>query len=173
MTLYLWFCVEFLKFCIFSFFVMDWFFVVSTSLFKGAFTDSAMYLFSFIVSLFAHYFGNVALIRRRVSGLFVQLQLFFDYFFIFIDNRFDVCTKLFFILFLLNISRYFWLLGKWFWIIWRKYLQMLFQTFFEKWCFFCDLRMIYFYFYSGNLVICEDFNYFIIRFAFWFLVPVL
>lgn len=140
MTLYLWFCVEFLKFCIFSFFVMDWFFVVSTSLFKGAFTDSAMHLFSFIVSLFVHYVGNVALIRRRVSGLFVQLQLFFDYFFIFIDNWFDICTKLFFILFLLNISRYFWLLGKWFWIIWRKYLQMLFQTFFEK----CELNQMMF-----------------------------
>ena len=56
--------------------------MVSTSLFKGAFTDSAMHLFSFIVSLFVHYVGNVALIRRRVSGLFVQLQLFFDYFFI-------------------------------------------------------------------------------------------
>ena len=178
MTLYLWFCVEFLKFSIFSFFVMDWFFVVSTSLFKGAFTDSAMHLFSFIVSLFVHYVGNVALIRRRVSGLFVQLQLFFDYFFIFIDNWFDICTKLFlyyscwifhgifgcwendFELFEGNIYR----------CCFRRSLKNVSWT---RWCFFCDLRMIYFYFYSGYLVICEDINYFIIRFMSWCLVPVL
>lgn len=93
------FYVGFLKFCIFSsFFFLDWFFMVSSSLFKGAFTGSTAHLPFIVLKIWCNFFfvyhvGNLAWVRKRASGLFVQLQFFCDSFFImFIDNWFDVCT---------------------------------------------------------------------------------
>ena len=154
-------CFEFLKspvilwkFCICPmFFMIEWFLMVSISLFKSTFAVTVEY-FSVIVSKIwcnimiktrfdVYYVCNFALVGKEAIRFIYTITIYCLCFFsaitsllciLIIDLIFAMQLWLIFTLFLLNILWYLWLFWKCFWIKRRRYLPMCLAEIFTK-CF--------------------------------------
>ena len=142
------------KFCICPmFFVIEWFLMVSISLFKCTFAVTVVY-FSVIVSKIwcniminirfdVYYVCNFAFVGKEAIRFIYTITIYCLCFFpaitsllciLITDLIFAMQLWLIFTLFLLNILWYLWLFGKCFWIKRRRYLPMCLAEIFTK-CF--------------------------------------
>ena len=165
--MYLRFCFEFFKspvflqkFCICPmFFMIEWFLMVSITLFKCTFAGSAVYFLLILLKVwcnfyFTYYVRNLELVGKGTIRLVYTITfhcfcfLFRGNFFVMhIDNWFNICHAAitYFHIIFVEYFMYLWLFGKYFWIkkgniyqcYWRHSLK---KAGWIRWCFFCNFR---------------------------------
>ena len=143
------------------FFMIEWFFMVSISLFKCTFASSVVYFPMIVWKIwcnfcFVYYVRNLALVGNEAIRFIYTTSVYCLCLFFFRLLLLFAMQLYIFTLFFLNIL-YLWLFGKCFWVncrcCWRLSLK---KASWRRWCFFCCNFWTFYFCFHFHLVVCIE-----------------